>query len=321
MAKRFVDTEIWKRQRWFRKLSPIHKLAFLYVKDCCDHAGIWKIDCLELVEDLGIDGFDLDNFVQSCNVDYEVTTGKQIFKERVKIVNDKFLWLTGFIQFQYQGKLGKVSENQSCVKSSLSILKKYEILEYAVRNSYVTLAEPLDIPSIRVNEPFGRDKDKDKDRVKDYSEGESKTDFSLEGGVGETLSFPVVENPPTPPTPPQATPTFDEVITNFFAETGIASNPPGFPNWRSDCQAFLKDAYQHKALVKETGLGDAEIAKHKMDFLARLNVESDFKNLPALKKHFVNYIRKHVSANAVRGKSSAFHEPKTRNYAKANGWD
>ena len=51
MAKRFCDTDLWKTQRWFRKLPALDKLAFCYIKDLCDYAGVWKIDCSDLIED------------------------------------------------------------------------------------------------------------------------------------------------------------------------------------------------------------------------------------------------------------------------------
>ena len=39
--KRFVETERWK-DRWFQSLSPVTKLAFSYITDNCDAAGIWE---------------------------------------------------------------------------------------------------------------------------------------------------------------------------------------------------------------------------------------------------------------------------------------
>jgi hypothetical protein len=129
MAKRFTDTDIWKKQRWFKKLDPIYKLVFCYIKDQCNHAGVWKIDCTDLMEDLGIEEFDLKHFIQSVNIDYDRLTGKKIMKERVKVVKaGKMLWLTGFIQFQCEGKGGTVNPDGNVAYSSLfmlSQLKKY----------------------------------------------------------------------------------------------------------------------------------------------------------------------------------------------------
>ena len=67
MAKRFNDTDIWKKQRWFRKLKPDYKLAFYYIKDQCNHAGIWEVDCSDLIEDLGLLSFDINDFLVSIN--------------------------------------------------------------------------------------------------------------------------------------------------------------------------------------------------------------------------------------------------------------
>src|SRR5438270_9372042 len=92
MAKRFTDTDIWKRQRWFRKLSPINKLAFCYIKDNCNHAGIWRVDCSDLVDDLGIDEFDLSEFMQSVNTEFDKVSGAKIKKERL-LLSGSLLWL------------------------------------------------------------------------------------------------------------------------------------------------------------------------------------------------------------------------------------
>ena len=43
MAKRFTDTDIWKK-KWFRKLPLEIKLLWCYLKDSCDHAGVIEFD-------------------------------------------------------------------------------------------------------------------------------------------------------------------------------------------------------------------------------------------------------------------------------------
>ena len=47
MAKRFIDTEIWKKS-WFRQLPPKMKSVWVYLTTNCDHAGIYEVD-LELM--------------------------------------------------------------------------------------------------------------------------------------------------------------------------------------------------------------------------------------------------------------------------------
>lgn len=135
MAKRFTDTDIWKKQRWFRKLNPIYKLAFCYIKDMCNHAGLWNIECSDLVDDLGLDCFDITDFIDSVNVEFDKATGQKIMKERLLKVSDNLLLITGFIQFQYQGKDGKVSFSAP-VKTALQILE-------GLHNPYITLTQPL----------------------------------------------------------------------------------------------------------------------------------------------------------------------------------
>lgn len=160
MSKRFTDTEIWKEQAWFNELPPLYKLAWMYVTDSCDHAGIWKIDVVQLKKDTGIDTFDLRDFIEKCNLDYDRFTGEKITKERVKIVDNKWLWLTGFIQFQYGNKEGVVREN-NITKSATDILKSLSIYDEGINKGFLTLEKG----SGRVVKGTARDKDKDKDNI------------------------------------------------------------------------------------------------------------------------------------------------------------
>ena len=43
MAKRFTDTKIWEED-WFIELPKDYKLFFFYIKDTCDHAGVFKVN-------------------------------------------------------------------------------------------------------------------------------------------------------------------------------------------------------------------------------------------------------------------------------------
>jgi len=43
MAKRFTDNEKWKKL-FFKSLSTVNKLFFLYILDECDNAGIWHVE-------------------------------------------------------------------------------------------------------------------------------------------------------------------------------------------------------------------------------------------------------------------------------------
>jgi len=176
MAKRFGDTDIWKKQRWFRKLIPEYKLSFLYIKDQCDHAGIWNIECTDLIEDLGISEFNLADFVSACNTEYDKNTGKITLKERIRILDKGYMWVTGFIQFQYKGKEGLVNPYAAPVKTALQILAGYKLLEEALNKGHITLTQGLsELPQGLLNLPEGlpdfvvglvtpKEKDKDKDK-------------------------------------------------------------------------------------------------------------------------------------------------------------
>jgi hypothetical protein len=154
MAKRFGDTDIWKKQRWFRKLSPEYKLAFLYIKDQCDHAGIWNIDCTDLIEDLGIIEFDMPHFIAACNTEFDKNTGKITLKERIRILDKGYVWVTGFVQFQYKGREGLVNPYSAPVKTALQILRGFKVLEDALKEGYVTLTEPLKEGYVTLTEPL-----------------------------------------------------------------------------------------------------------------------------------------------------------------------
>lgn len=158
MAKRLTDTDIWKTQRWFRKLPPLDKLAFCYIKDQCHHSGIWKIDCSDLIEDLGLESFNLNTFISTINREFDKISGEEIIKERMLVVGKNFLWITGFIQFQYENKEGKVSAEAAPVKTALQYLQGLGILAQGLDKGYVKLTEPL---------PEGYTRAKDKDIVKD----------------------------------------------------------------------------------------------------------------------------------------------------------
>jgi hypothetical protein len=167
LANRQTDTKIWTTQRWFKKLHPTHKLAWKYLTDACDHAGIWKIDFGQLVEDTGLEDFDLTIFINACNQDFDKENGKKISRERIKIVNKKTVWLTGFIRFQYENKDFMINPDVPAINSALTILKGYGILDEGLDKGYYTLTKPYTKRTVRT-----RDIDKDKDTIPEVKQGE-----------------------------------------------------------------------------------------------------------------------------------------------------
>jgi hypothetical protein len=227
MAKRFTDTDLWKKQRWFKQLSPEYKLAFIYIKDQCNHAGIWKVDCFELMEDTGLNEFDLSVFISKINIEFDKISGQKVFKERIFLVNSHTLWLTGFIQYQYEGKDQKVNQYSLPVSSALKILNGYlidkgsegldkgsegldkgsegldkgseglSVLAKGLAENHITLSIPLDKGLLT---PKDKDKDKDIDnntlhnKVKPNSEFFLKNKIKKDGSEFNNTDYPQGEN-------------------------------------------------------------------------------------------------------------------------------
>lgn len=156
MAKRFIDTEIWKKS-WFRQLPPKMKSVWVYLTTNCDHAGIYEVD-LELMS------FMVGQKVTSKEINDHL--GNQISE-----INGGSKWyLSKFVKFQY----GNLNEKVNAHKSVLKQLEKYSIDE--------TLAKGLINPSQRV-----KDKDKDMDKDKDKKKVDIKSLNSIDKIYLESL--------------------------------------------------------------------------------------------------------------------------------------
>ena len=146
MAKRFTDTEKWKKY-WFRTLSNDHKIFWFYLLDNCDHAGIWEVD------------FELADYFCKGIDEQEI---RQVFnKQYIEFANKKRWFIKDFIDFQY----GELKENNRMHKSVISKLTKHNLIKF------MGLTSPL-------QEAKEQEQDKDKVKVKEkIQERESK--FSL----------------------------------------------------------------------------------------------------------------------------------------------
>jgi len=112
MAKRFTDTAKWNED-WFLELSNSYKLFWIYICDNCDHAGIFKPN-KRIFELIVGEKMNVTDFLESCNLD----------KVRIVELENGRWYLTGFISFQYGGKL---NINNRVHKSILSVLTKNNI--------------------------------------------------------------------------------------------------------------------------------------------------------------------------------------------------
>ena len=132
MAKRFTDTDKWKKL-YIRGLQAPYKLLWFYILDDCNHAGMWDVD------------FEIAKIRIGCS---EVNSQDAIkhFKKKIKVIDDGEKWyIPSFIEFQY----GYLNPSNRAHLSVINILKKYKVFK--------GLTSPLDT---------AKDKDKDKDKDK-----------------------------------------------------------------------------------------------------------------------------------------------------------
>ena len=109
MAKRFTDTDKWKKG-WFKQLNPKQRLFWLYVLDDCSAAGIWDVD----LEVAGI------RIGEPINSDEAVEV---LGKDVVWFDNNEKIFIPKFIDFQY----GVLNENSRPHASVIKMLDKYDL--------------------------------------------------------------------------------------------------------------------------------------------------------------------------------------------------
>lgn len=105
MAKRFTDTDKWNKP-WFRKLAPRWKLAWFYICDNCDHAGVWPAD------------FELMSFRVGEKIKEEDFV-RELGSKLDRLKDGKF-FIRPFVDFQY----GSLNPQNNAHKGVLRVLEK-----------------------------------------------------------------------------------------------------------------------------------------------------------------------------------------------------
>lgn len=114
MAKRFTDTDKWKKP-FIRGLQVAYKLFWLYLLDDCDHAGIWQVD------------FEVAQIRIGEKLNKE--TAIKMLGDRIEIFDNGSKWfLKDFIFFQY----GELQQKNRLHASVISILTKHNLGPYKV---------------------------------------------------------------------------------------------------------------------------------------------------------------------------------------------
>jgi hypothetical protein len=113
MAKRFTDTDKWKKP-FVRKLSTPAKLLWSYILDDCDITGLWHVD--------------IDVAVIRTGEPISATEFLKEVGDRVIQIDDGEKWfIPSFITFQYGLQLSKTN---NIYKSIEKILVKYDLFKY-----------------------------------------------------------------------------------------------------------------------------------------------------------------------------------------------
>ncbi len=140
MAKRFTDTDKWKK-KFIRGLEASYKLLWFYILDDCDHAGIWHVDMEVARIKVG------ENISESGALEF--------FAGKILVFDDNEKWfIPDFIEFQY----GSLSENNRAHLSVINVLTRYGLID---NKGYIRGLEGAK------DKEQDKDMDKVKDKVKD----------------------------------------------------------------------------------------------------------------------------------------------------------
>jgi len=148
MAKRFTDNEKWKKA-FFKGLSTVNKLFFLYILDDCSHAGIWHVE-KEIAEIRIGESIDLN------------LLSKELGKHVVEIDSGEKWFIPSFLEFQY----GHLNEKVNAHKSVIGILKKKKL--YKKYQQFMNCCSGVKDKDMDMDKDM--DKDKDNEWRKNFDE-------------------------------------------------------------------------------------------------------------------------------------------------------
>jgi hypothetical protein len=109
MAKRFTDTDKWKKG-FMRNLPIKYKMLWLYMLDDCNHAGVWETD------------FEVASIRIGSKINEKEAA--KVFASHIKIFDKGNKWfIPKFIDFQY----GTLNENSRPHQAVIKLLDKYDV--------------------------------------------------------------------------------------------------------------------------------------------------------------------------------------------------
>lgn len=234
MAKRFTDTEKWKKP-FIRTLKAPYKLLWFYICDDCDHAGIWQVD---------ID-------VARIRIGENITE-----QEAIKIFGDKVVRIDGgtkwyipsFIDFQYPSGLNPDNKAHGGI---IKTLQKYNLLD----DEFKPLTSPL-YGAMDMDKEMDMDKDKVIVKKKLAENTNSKCTFEQ---ALEYFSFRIgIEQGKVEA----------EKFFNYYESNGwrVGKNP--MKSWQHAVNNWITNAKQY---AKGTTNNQPKLTKHELDNLANYN--------------------------------------------------
>lgn len=191
MSKRFTETQKWQ-DAWFMDLPAKWKLAWFWILDNCDHAGIVEANPRLMAFVIGepIDG---DEFIR--------VMGGRVTKPKL----GKW-FIPKFIEFQYGTSLNTQNSAHKGVLKKLAdagIDCPVDVID----STYQGAAKPLPSPC-----QGAQDKDKDKDKDKETDKGGS-AEGCEELPLGDKVESPKRFTPPSP-----------QAVTDYSASIGYPLN-------------------------------------------------------------------------------------------------
>lgn len=129
MAKRFTDTDKWKKP-FIRSLKAPYKLLWFYIVDDCDTAGIWEAD------------FDVAQVKIGEKIDPK-TAIKQLGKNIIEIDNGNKWFIPSFIEFQYPNGLSYTNKAHA---GAIRNLQKFGLIDENLKLLTSSLQAPSQAP-------------------------------------------------------------------------------------------------------------------------------------------------------------------------------
>ena len=150
--KRFTETTIWD-QDWFLELPKEYKLFWFYIKDKCDHGGIFKPNCKQF------------SLLNECTIN--LSKSLEYFnkdKNRIEVLDNGNWLLTDYFVFQYGGTLNTsnrvhLSVNQLYIKNGVNMTSIRGLKEVKDGVKDKDINKDIDKPPKPIVVSNGRDSD------------------------------------------------------------------------------------------------------------------------------------------------------------------